>query len=231
MKKLKHSLIEGRLGDFICNFAAVVLGIVITFIGSDMIQEYNKRKEVKQALQLVKSELLLNKEGIKAIMEQEMFEQRGALYLLRYRGKMNEASPDSLKAYSYFPFQTSNTSYTNDALEMLKTSSLMQNIKSKELVSQIIQSYNAIKRANELFKSYMEAKAYKMEKLYQRSDFMKFSNESNSLINKWNFIFNDLEGLTAIQSISMIHTDPQSMYSNHMNYIDITIAAIDKEYT
>ena len=61
-KKLKELIISPtttrRLGDFICNFTAVVLGIIITFIGSDMIQEHNKKKEVTQALQLVKSEFL-----------------------------------------------------------------------------------------------------------------------------------------------------------------------------
>ena len=50
IEKIKRSAIKGRLGDFICNFIAVVLGIAITFVGSDMIQEHNKKKEVAQAL-------------------------------------------------------------------------------------------------------------------------------------------------------------------------------------
>ena len=45
IEKIKRSAIKGRLGDFICNFIAVVLGIAITFVGSDMIQEHNKKKE------------------------------------------------------------------------------------------------------------------------------------------------------------------------------------------
>ena len=44
IEKIKRSAIKGRLGDFICNFIAVVLGIAITFVGSDMIQEHNKKK-------------------------------------------------------------------------------------------------------------------------------------------------------------------------------------------
>lgn len=79
-KKLKELITSPtttrRLGDFICNFTAVVLGIIITFIGSDMIQEHNKKKEVTQALQLVKSELLINKEIIEDMKELEIFNKQ-----------------------------------------------------------------------------------------------------------------------------------------------------------
>lgn len=71
-KKLKEIITSPtatkRMGDFICNFVAVVLGIIITFVGSDMIEEHNKKKEVTQALQLVKSELLINKSNLSKIV-------------------------------------------------------------------------------------------------------------------------------------------------------------------
>ena len=102
IEKIKRSAIKGRLGDFICNFIAVVLGIAITFVGSDMIQEHNKKKEVAQALQLVKSELLINRETIEEMMKIEKINKEGACYLLQYKDKMNEASSDSLNYYGYF---------------------------------------------------------------------------------------------------------------------------------
>ena len=49
---------EYRFGDFFRNFIAVVLGIVITFAGSDLIEERKIRNEVKDALSLVKDEIL-----------------------------------------------------------------------------------------------------------------------------------------------------------------------------
>lgn len=85
-KKLKEIITSPtatrRMGDFICNFVAVVLGIIITFVGSDMIEEHNKKKEVTQALQLVKSELLINKEIIGEMMKMEVSNKKGARYLL-----------------------------------------------------------------------------------------------------------------------------------------------------
>lgn len=148
-KKLKELITSPtttrRLGDFICNFTAVVLGIIITFIGSDMIQEHNKKKEVTQALQLVKSELLINKEIIEDMKELEIFNKQGARYLLQYKDRINETSSDSLNYYNYFLFQSRDFLPLTDAMEMLSASSLMQNIESKELVVQIIQAYAVIK--------------------------------------------------------------------------------------
>lgn len=157
-KKLKELITSPtttrRLGDFICNFTAVVLGIIITFIGSDMIQEHNKKKEVTQALQLVKSELLINKEIIEDMKELEIFNKQGARYLLQYKDRINETSSDSLNYYNYFLFQSRDFLPLTDAMEMLSASSLMQNIESKELVVQIIQAYAVIKSSHKFYEGF-----------------------------------------------------------------------------
>ena len=158
IEKIKRSAIKGRLGDFICNFIAVVLGIAITFVGSDMIQEHNKKKEVAQALQLVKSELLINRETIEEMMKIEKINKEGACYLLQYKDKMNEASSDSLNYYGYFPFQSQDFLPVTDAMEMLRASSVMQNIKNKELAVEIIQAYAVIKNAHLFYEGFSKAK-------------------------------------------------------------------------
>jgi hypothetical protein len=70
---------EYKLGDFFRNLIAVILGIVITFVGSDMITEHNTQKEIKTALLLVKSELLINKEQIIGMGDQVTLEQSSSL--------------------------------------------------------------------------------------------------------------------------------------------------------
>ena len=34
-----------RIGDFVCNFTAVVLGIILTFMGSDWIEKRDTQRE------------------------------------------------------------------------------------------------------------------------------------------------------------------------------------------
>lgn len=68
--------VKRRLGDFICNFTAVVLGILLTFAGSNLIEEHKKQKELKDALLLVKNEMLLNRGYMTQMMEREEFENK-----------------------------------------------------------------------------------------------------------------------------------------------------------
>ena len=230
IEKIKRSAIKGRLGDFTCNFIAVVLGIAITFVGSDMIQEHNKKKEVTQALQLVKSELLINRETIEEMMKIEIFNKEGACYLLQYKDKMNEASSDSLNYYGYFPFQSQNFPPVTDAIEMLRASSVMQNIKNKELAVEIIQAYAVIKNAHLFYAGFSKAKDMAIEKYTSQQEFRKISNENKSLRETWEFAFRIPEGFAAMRQISFVHDDPHLTYSHYMELIDKTITFIDKEY-
>ena len=65
-KKITLLFKNRRMGDFVCNFTAVVLGIILTFMGSDWIEKRNTQRDVKSALLLVNSEL---KDNIQTILE------------------------------------------------------------------------------------------------------------------------------------------------------------------
>ena len=221
IEKIKRSAIKGRLGDFICNFIAVVLGIAITFVGSDMIQEHNKKKEVAQALQLVKSELLINRETIEEMMKIEKINKEGACYLLQYKDKMNEASSDSLNYYGYFPFQSQDFLPVTDAMEMLRASSVMQNIKNKELAVEIIQAYAVIKNAHLFYEGFSKAKETAVEKCVSQQEFRKISNENKSLREILEFTILLPEGFAAMRQISFVHDDPHLTYSHYMKKPDL----------
>ncbi len=91
-----------RMGDFVCNFTAVMLGIILTFMGSDWIENRNTQRDVKSALQLVKAELETNRETIldgKKRIEQEI---RAAHFLLKNKDSLSFVSKDSLSYYFKF---------------------------------------------------------------------------------------------------------------------------------
>lgn len=227
--KVKQMVAEYKLGDFFRNFIAVILGIIITFIGNDLIQDYNKKREVTQALQLVKSELLLNKEIIEEMRETEILNKKGALYLLQFHEKMDEAHRDSLEYYGRLPFQSRDFLPVTNALEMLKAS-LMQNIKSKELVVQIIQAYAVIENSHLFYKGYSKTKDLLIKGFSTRQDFLKLMNKPTTQKETWDFILHLTEGMSAIRQLPQIHDDPHRTYSHYLELIDDAIAAIDKEY-
>lgn len=233
-KKLKEIITSPtatrRMGDFICNFVAVVLGIIITFVGNNIIEEHNKQKELKEALLLVKDEMMLNRENIKKMMQQEIFEQTGARYLLQHRYNMDAASPDSLKKYGSTPFSTSGFLPITDAMEMLKTSSLISTIKDKKLATRIIQTYNTIKGAHLTFESFTQTKKEDIAKLYDMQEVKEFmtNHENTPKAETWKFYFKFPEGIQAIKSIAVIHDSPARMYGRYIKQIDETIAALNK---
>lgn len=58
---------------------------------------------MKESILLVKSELQTNREDIAYIKELVELEQKGALYLLEYKGRIQEADPDSLQNMIDYP--------------------------------------------------------------------------------------------------------------------------------
>ena len=55
--------------SFFSELVAVILGIVITFAGQGMIDRAHNRKEVRSALQLVRTELISNRQDIADLRE------------------------------------------------------------------------------------------------------------------------------------------------------------------
>lgn len=227
-----HPDFKRRTGDFICNFTAVVLGILITFAGTDWIEERKTDKEVKDALSLVKDEMLINRERIKAMMEDEVFQQRGALYLLQYKDSLDKASSDSLEKYCNFTFQSRSDLYINDAMEMLKTSSLMPVIRDKKLVTQIIKTYNTIKIAYTNYDNFTDTKIADVQKLVEKPKVQEFfdKNKDYSPAELWNLLFQAPGGVQCLRQISFMHTNPARMYGAYLKQIDETVAAIEEIY-
>lgn len=227
-----HPDFKRRTGDFICNFTAVVLGILITFAGTDWIEERKTDKEVKDALSLVKDEMLINRERIKAMMEDEVFQQRGALYLLQYKDSLDKAPSDSLEKYCNFTFQSRGELYINDAMEMLKTSSLMPAIRDKKLVTQIIKTYNTIKIAYASYDNFTDTKIADVQKLVEKPKVQEFfdKNKDYSPAELWNLLFQSPGGVQCLRQISFMHTNPARMYGAYLKQIDETVAAIEEIY-
>lgn len=238
--RVKQISREYKFGDFFRNFIAVMLGIIITFAGSDWITERNTQKELEKSLQLVKSELLLNKETIQEMGNRVAWEQKAARYLFKYKNKRNEISQDSVNQYLPFLFQWSRFTFTNDAIEMLKTSSLIQKIRNKELALQIIKAYGTIKAVESSFEMYVyyktqvqdEFNAHPQVKACTYNQIQNRENpdyqEGEDLSEQLRLLFTLPEGLNMLQTIPNI-ISPKTYYTS-VEEINKVVAAIDKEY-
>lgn len=137
-KKITPLFKNRRMGDFVCNFTAVVLGIILTFVGSDWIEERNIQRDVKSMLLLVKAELQTNRKIILGGKQRTKREILAANFLLNNKDSLSLISKDSLDYYSPLPFQSSFLTLTSDALELMKSSALFPRMKDQKLGLKVI---------------------------------------------------------------------------------------------
>lgn len=126
------------------NFMAVCLGIAITFGAQGLIDAKNERKEVAGSLRLVKNELEDNISYIQFADSVFAGFSEAALFLLRYEDDFEAAPADSMAMYCNIPLTEYEVTYSAEALELLKTSSLFTKIKDMNLSFEIIRTYGNI---------------------------------------------------------------------------------------
>lgn len=215
-----------RMGDFVCNFTAVVLGIILTFTGSDWIERRNTQRDVKSALQLVKAELETNRKTMldgKRIIEREI---RAAHFLLKNKDSLSFVSKDSLKYYSNMPFRASFITFTTDALELMKSSALFSQVKDRQLGLSIIQAYASIKSADALYTTYQNLKKERNDWLDAKPDIKRIYAQKLSADQLWSYLLTTDEGYDLLFQIPNM-VNPES-FDYLIKEIDATIQAIEE---
>lgn len=226
-KKIINKAKNWKLGDFFRNFTAVVLGIIITFIGSDLVAEYNTKNEVKRALQLVKNELQDNKGTMIAAQERIILEKKAARFLLHYKDRLIEAPKDSFNLYCSTPFQWAITNYTSDALELLKSSSLFQKINDENLSLLLIKTYGGIESTSLVYTKFYETKSKLSNKTANNPILNALSPTNDQYeITLWNSIFSTPEGHMLVKQIPEI-IGSEKPFQENIELIDKAIKKIE----
>lgn len=133
---------------FFSELVAVILGIVITFAGQGAIDRAHNRKEVRSALQLVRTELISNRHDIADLRETLDQVQQSAQYLndnpelLRKVHQLDSATLDLVTFHQGMVYAEVSVTLPHDALELLKTSSIFQKIGDNTLSMKIIRAYD-----------------------------------------------------------------------------------------
>lgn len=230
--KIRLFLTELRISEYIRQLSIVVVGIIITFAGSDWINEYNTQKKLKKALQLVKSELILNRQGIKEIAERYEEETRAGLYLKRYKPNPLEANPDSMEVYLYIPFQMTKFGYNEDAMAMLKNSTLVQQIANQEIALELIKTYNEIAKVSGNFNFYADNKKECQDALSKnpayKLQYSKLIENNASPSEKYQCYVKYLE-FEDLYNLPINCLDP-NQFPHAIKVIDKMIERLNKEY-
>lgn len=128
--------------DFLTKLLSVVLGIAITFTVQGIMDRKHTKKDVRAALELVRTELGTNIDDIGVMTDYLKKERAAAQYFVDHRKTLAKCPADSISYHSSFLFADATISMSSDALELLKNSSLFQKIGDRPLSMKIIRAYD-----------------------------------------------------------------------------------------
>ena len=133
---------KAGMKDFLSKLLSVVLGIIITFTLQGFKDKAHTKKEVRSALELVRTELNTNIEDIREMADYLKQERASAQYFVDHRKTLAKCPADSIRHHSSILFADAAISTSSDALELLKNSSLFQKIGDRNLSMKIIRAYD-----------------------------------------------------------------------------------------
>ena len=130
------------VSSFLSNVLSVILGIAITFAVQGMIDRSRVRKDVRSALKLIRTELQSNRADIATMADYLDSERAAAKYFLSLDDGWTGASSDSVGIYGGILLSDASIALSDDALQLLKMSSLFQSIGNDGLSMKIIHAYD-----------------------------------------------------------------------------------------
>lgn len=170
------------VGDYIRQVSVVVIGVLITFLGSDLITENSRQKEVDGTMRLVTEELKYNRKELSEVKRLLDVDRYMAKMLIENEMNVSVIPKDTLMEYNTFFSKMSSFEYRTDALDVLKGSSLMQYISDKRLLQDVLQIYYKLGRIQKDINGYYQMKSdvimeYSLSRPKNKSSILLFDNQ------------------------------------------------------
>lgn len=184
-----------KIGDYFRQLSIVVAGIVITFIGSDIVNNSMKQRELHKSLENVRLELDNNLASVQALKEMLDKEYRFYCLISEHRKNYREIPADSLTQYKYICFQSALPFFINTAMETLKISGLLQQIGNQKLLLKLMNIYHYIDLLDKGTNDFYAEKYRCTENIRLKSDAEKFEQifYSSSIYESWDLILQDIQ--------------------------------------
>lgn len=142
--KVKETIKRWQVGDYIRQTSIVVIGVLITFVGSDLITRYSEQKDIKSTMLLIRDELANNRKNFDEITADFSMDEHLSSLLVEHDMNCRAIPEDTLKQFRYSIGQIRSFIYTRNALDILKNSMLMQKISDKGLLLALTDVYDTL---------------------------------------------------------------------------------------
>ncbi len=221
---------------FLIDLATVVIGIALTFGGSELMQQRTQRKEAMQVLSMVKDELQENIVEIEIQKEWLLDEQAGTTALRPYINDPESIPVDTLRAHIRVLETIRYLRAETDAFEVFKQSPQIPHVKNKELLRGVFSVYSALNNCVEqvdIYYTSTKKEARDFLGTLDKETYLSFETETEAMSHR----FAELTGNLAVRNyiVSTAQEDNpyglETMFDEIIATTRVVIATIDKETT
>lgn len=163
-KPLKKRIKKWKIGDYARQFSIVTGGVLLTLWLTARITEAAKQQEVRQAMQLVASELHDNLQVVRDYKYTYSKDKWVARRLLEADFSLAGFPSDTVETYSRYITGGMGKPYrlSSDALEMLKTTGIASHIADKQTLIDLLRCYKELAAFDDYMQLYYDQRMQAM---------------------------------------------------------------------
>lgn len=230
MKKtsLHETLQSLKPGKYFRELSIVIAGVFITLAGTDFINDTSQKKQIKESMLMIKMELEENLKSISYAETQYLNEINFFQLLIKKQDSLQAIQASILENNINAPFKSHDLEYSEDALEVLKNSALMQQISNKQFILKLLQAYKGCRKINEDNKSYYENKIEHIARYMSRQSVHKPGKNYKDIYEIWDACLQDPDIRQLI--MFMPNTFDENPFTAPQQVIKEMIQLIDQNY-
>lgn len=212
--------------DYALQLSVVVIGIVVTFAGSGLIERWQRARQVRTTMLLVYEELKTNLGLRDNCCEKLRFDQDGMLMFDHYGRNVDLIPTDSLDRYVSLLGTMRGVDIQNDAFEVLKSSGAIQFVGDKELLMKVLGCYRQLATFKARVDSYNQSKINAINHFSAGGLLADFHMESRKL---WRALLYD-PVCNSFIGMSAYYVGYPDYLRSDIAGVEKTIAAINDKY-
>lgn len=213
--------------EYMLQLSVVILGIVITFAGSGLIERWQRQRQVKMTMQLIVEELHTNRALAGYVCEKLEYDRRGMLMFQSYDMDIDAIPVDSLHQYGLLIGAHRSFVLQADALEVLKASGAISSVGDKQFLMKLLGCYNKLKMFGQNVDSYNVRKIDALNHLFTNSSDVNLN--TNDPRGMWKSVMSDPLCLAFIGT-SAYYFGGSDYFTETLRNVDEVLAAINEKY-
>lgn len=212
--------------EYALQLSVVILGVVVTFVGSGVVERWRQARNVRTVMQLVVEELKANRSNLEHVCEKLRYDRQGMLMFQHYDMDVDRIPADSLLKYNYIIGAVRDFSPRSDALEVLKASGAIVSVGDKQLLLEVLACYTSLEEFAKNVGFYNKQKIGAMNHLFaNQTDFSMNGNPLES----WKSMMND-PLCAAFIGTSAYFFGGDDYFTKNIDDVEHAVAALTEKY-